>query len=88
MVESSHEMCNVDVRPISIVPCFILNDVYSSLHVFRVLRPTKEILVLFCLHAIFGFFLSVFLGLPMQIDLIGGIHGQGSKHGHTYGFDC
>jgi hypothetical protein len=42
LVESSHEMCNVDVRPIFIVPFFfILNDVYSSLHVFRILRAGR-----------------------------------------------
>ena len=85
-------MCNVDVRPIFIVPFFfMLNDVYASLHDFRVLRPTKEMFVLFCPHMSscnFWFLFVRFLGLPMQIDLIGGIHGQGSKHGHTYGFDC
>ena len=42
LVESSHEMCNVDVRPIFIVPCFfILNDVYYSVHVFRILRAGR-----------------------------------------------
>ena len=32
LVESSHEMCNVDARPIFIVPLFFMsNDVYASL---------------------------------------------------------